>query len=398
MAENAFKADWPSFALGFNTGKSKGGGGAELNIAYGDTAPEDTSKIWVKSQKPEKVRVEPLAFSEVIDYPLTEAYKRPINCVAYGDKIYMFGGRTASATAYGYLTVYDTVTGETELNKTISTASSTSCCLGDDCIYVVSGSKIYRFIPEPGSFVLLTSNVPSDVQGVNCFYVEGVIYLFNFYKKLVYKYRIDTNDFAEVEGVITTQRSAPRFAQVGTTIYIFGGDGTGNTSQSTAWKFDTTNDTLSQIKSMPKAMSQFGCVEYGGNILIIGGATKKSSGHTYHNTVYQYSPSSDDYRTLDGTLISTRYEFVCAPVNGKVYIFPSTLVANDTIEKYSPYPNIESKTLGMNYRTDGTKIPIINGETVHVDTNIGGTYMGDENGVGQPVEALMFKDGEWTNI
>lgn len=26
MAENAFKADWPSFALGFNTGKSKGGG------------------------------------------------------------------------------------------------------------------------------------------------------------------------------------------------------------------------------------------------------------------------------------------------------------------------------------------------------------------------------------
>lgn len=27
MAENAFKADWPSFALGFNTGKSKGGGG-----------------------------------------------------------------------------------------------------------------------------------------------------------------------------------------------------------------------------------------------------------------------------------------------------------------------------------------------------------------------------------
>ena len=58
MAENAFKADWPSFALGFNTGKSKGGG-VELNIAYGDTPPEDTSKLWVKTAEPNGVLISP---------------------------------------------------------------------------------------------------------------------------------------------------------------------------------------------------------------------------------------------------------------------------------------------------------------------------------------------------
>ena len=36
-----------------------GGGGSELNIAYGDTAPEDTSKLWVKTTEPDSVEISP---------------------------------------------------------------------------------------------------------------------------------------------------------------------------------------------------------------------------------------------------------------------------------------------------------------------------------------------------
>ena len=36
-----------------------GGGGGELNIAYGDTAPEDTSKLWVKTTEPDIVEISP---------------------------------------------------------------------------------------------------------------------------------------------------------------------------------------------------------------------------------------------------------------------------------------------------------------------------------------------------
>ena len=36
--------DVNSFVIGYNKGKASGLG---LNIAYGDTPPEDTSKLWV---------------------------------------------------------------------------------------------------------------------------------------------------------------------------------------------------------------------------------------------------------------------------------------------------------------------------------------------------------------
>ena len=38
--------------IGGVTGTLESGGGGELNIAYGDTAPEDTSKLWIKSEEP----------------------------------------------------------------------------------------------------------------------------------------------------------------------------------------------------------------------------------------------------------------------------------------------------------------------------------------------------------
>lgn len=39
-------------------------GGAKLNIAYGDTAPTDTSKLWVKTTEPESVEISPELFGE----------------------------------------------------------------------------------------------------------------------------------------------------------------------------------------------------------------------------------------------------------------------------------------------------------------------------------------------
>lgn len=50
--------------IGGVTGTLESGGGGELNIAYGDTAPEDTSKLWVKTTEPESVEISPELFGE----------------------------------------------------------------------------------------------------------------------------------------------------------------------------------------------------------------------------------------------------------------------------------------------------------------------------------------------
>lgn len=50
--------------IGGVVGTLESGGGGELNIAYGDTAPEDTSKLWVKTTEPESVEISPELFGE----------------------------------------------------------------------------------------------------------------------------------------------------------------------------------------------------------------------------------------------------------------------------------------------------------------------------------------------
>lgn len=50
--------------IGGVVGTLESGGGGELNIHYGDTAPEDTSKLWVKTTEPESVEISPELFGE----------------------------------------------------------------------------------------------------------------------------------------------------------------------------------------------------------------------------------------------------------------------------------------------------------------------------------------------
>ena len=76
------------------------GGGAELNIAYGDTAPEDTSKLWVKTSEPSGVIVSSTAISsegdgasgEVTDILMPDTHRYDVATCLVGDKMYYLGG------------------------------------------------------------------------------------------------------------------------------------------------------------------------------------------------------------------------------------------------------------------------------------------------------------------
>ena len=107
--ETNFKVDVPSFALGYSAGKKKGGsgGGAELNIAYGDTAPEDTTKLWVKTDGADGVIIragkewengikpETNSFTSLPDMPTKRAYA---GCTIADGYIYIVGGYVNSNT------------------------------------------------------------------------------------------------------------------------------------------------------------------------------------------------------------------------------------------------------------------------------------------------------------
>ena len=84
--------------IGGVTGTLEIGGGSELNIHYGDTAPEDTSKLWVKSEEPSNISFPVVWKPEQIVEGVTNTgttlpqAAKAIGTAAVGTKIYLFGG------------------------------------------------------------------------------------------------------------------------------------------------------------------------------------------------------------------------------------------------------------------------------------------------------------------
>ena len=134
------------------------GGGAELNIAYGDTAPEDTSKLWVKTSKPSKVKVagrltyeneELTKLSVTADVSKSKAVaSQPIN-----NKIYLVGGSNDKLIRYFDITTqsFGTMSAQTPFQNS------------DDSAIMTVDSKFYIF----GGYAYVDGGW-NKMRGIHC--------------------------------------------------------------------------------------------------------------------------------------------------------------------------------------------------------------------------------------
>ena len=156
---------------------SYAGGGAALNIAYGDTAPTDTSKLWIKASEPANLKFTPsfsgaeTMNSGIATLPKTATY---IASSAVGTKIYLFGGNGDS----GYLStinVFDTTT------NTITTLSTTLPKAATGIASAAVGTKIYLFGGNGDSYLKTINQfvVSVDLTSGNILVVTNTVDLFN---------------------------------------------------------------------------------------------------------------------------------------------------------------------------------------------------------------------------
>ena len=133
------------------------GGSAEFNIAYGDTAPSDTSKLWVKANEPAAVSVTSSIVTAdeklVVGISALPKGAYSIASAAVGTKVYLFGGQYATSYHLSTINVFDTKTNSTE---TLST-SLPSAASGIASAAV--GTKIYLFGGKGSSSRYNTINV-----------------------------------------------------------------------------------------------------------------------------------------------------------------------------------------------------------------------------------------------
>ena len=405
---------------GFTKGGS--GGGAELNIAYGDTAPEDTSKLWVKTSEPSGVVVSPndveqilvegescVELDEVMPYALGYA-----GCGAVGSKIYILGGRNSDGGGINAVVCFDT---KTKTFTTYTGVLGTALCgvrgatVGTK-IYLIGGgssimstSKLIRcFDTETMTITTCAAELSTALYGVHCGVFGRDVYVFGgrtssySHQTTVYKYDTVTDSITTV-GALSKAEAMGASAIVGTTFYIFGGT---NSARTVKW-FDTATLAAGHqeidFEFTDGAAANFGDAY----VYLIGSRGGAPSIYRFDTTTKTAEKIATEAPKISRCSAS-------AKVGNKMFMFggydstessPPASTASDSVltfmlDAYAPL--VETGLLYVTSHTDVNLWSILKTDSMNVEIGIDSVYKGNDEGIGEEVEAALYKNNTWTNI
>lgn len=265
------------------------GGGADLNIAYGDTAPTDTSKLWIKSTKPASIdftqnpeqQVQGITSEGLPNLPFGSYL---IGHAAVGTKIYLFGGVKQSSTSNAKV---DTIQEFDTETKTITTLSTRLIKKGYGPTCVAVGTKIYIFgfgVPNIQAFdtisksiTLLSATLLGNGTYISCAAIGTKIYLFyapnsSNSQILIQEFDTTTNTLTTLLTETEKYRGAGCVA-IGNKIYLFGGGaGSADTGYINKIKvFDTEQNILTDLSLTTAAKGNIAAEAVGNKIFLFGG-------------------------------------------------------------------------------------------------------------------------------
>lgn len=406
------------FALGLATNiQSQGGGGAELNIAYGDTEPDDTSKLWIKAEKPYSI-----AFNSSFDgvESVTNLNKPLINdstkrtgmaCAQIGNKVYMFGGYVAG-TVSNLIQVLDLdAQVVTTLDVTLPfTGYSMRCAAVGTKVYLFGGvrdgaysRKIYVFdteilegyehetsVSEAGYFMSAVT-VGNNIYLVGCYnasYFLDSIYIFNTI----------SGDFSKASMSLPKDTRASSSIAVGDKIYTFGGYYYGGTAAyncyNTIQVYDVTNDTTQKLNvTLPFAYKNIGCAVIGTKIYLFGGyiEDKASSTKKAVSDIVVFDTVNESITTLGTTLPTAMSELQCAVAGNKVYMFGSSEV--NSIMLFTLTHDLFENDIEVETSHTENKFNLINTENTKVVIGVKNVYIGDADNHAETCEAYLHHSG-----
>jgi N-acetylneuraminic acid mutarotase len=408
--------DINSFALGYSAGRKKGGsggGGAELNIAYGDTPPEDTSKLWVKKGEFEDMQIVPAIPGggsnsvKTLEAKLPYAFLPVVGSV--GSKIYVAKpSGDAPTEMYEFDAKTHTIT-EVSVNFAKSAGSMTSASVGTKIYYFggyaggVLNAYAFVFDSETKKFSKLSSISDAKLAYMSSAVLGTKVYLFGGYngsasQAFIEVFDTETNACERLSTSLPQGRRKMASAVVGTDVYLFGGV-YGTTAVNTIFKFDSVTKQITTLDTtLPTNLCSMASAVIGGKVYLFGGSNKDSSitsGNLY-NTIHVFDPETLSFTTLNETLPAAMYNFGTAAVGMTAYLiggnFGGTLT--DMINTFSVEFDLPENHIMIVESTDDNFFKLLPNVTIGVQ----GVYIGNENGKGEPVESAVYKNDEWTTI
>lgn len=389
----------PKLEAALNSGSS---GGAELNIAYGETEPTDTSKLWIKANEPNSIK-----FSKDIDgvnslRTIGALNDYNMSCARVGTKIYLFG--SSSTTTYKDIRVFDTETQEITTLATKMPKGSywLGCASVGTKIYIFGGVRDYDmsnvisvFDTETETLSDLSVTLPVDLGSISCVSVDNYVYLIGGkdgrnHKGTIKIYIFDTvNETISSVSPFDTNMCSVACSRYGDYIYIFGNENTSSGGGfNWIYKFDTVSQKATRLTTaLPVATYGINCDIIGSKIYLIGG---------YNTTaVNVFDVPTETITTLDTTLSTTTVNSCCCGLGNDIYVFGGSNL--NTINKFSVTHSLSSGDVEV-ITAPQNFFKLINTSVVDVEIGVDRVLIGNTDNEAENCEAYLYQNGAWTLV
>ena len=413
--------DINSFSLGYHTGKKAG---SKLNIHYGDTEPEDTTKLWVKTEKPSRVVVaEPVHVSNIPTESSAANLPKQQHIIGtkVGTKIYRIGGCSAGGSNVAGATVFDVETRTFERLPEPTDYDLYYATYAAGGVGAV-GTKIYKFggdswlsnansFYNSGPIVIYDTEtqtwrkhetgIGSKLSSIACEVVGTKIYLFGGYngssnQNSIYRFDTETEELTKLGATISAAYSIGS-AVIGSKIYLFGGRTGSYSVRNASYCFDTETETPVAIKALPASTADIGCCEMNGLIYLFGGESSQSI--TEVNKIYIYNPESNAYETPDYTLPAAMSTLTCEAIGGSIYLVGGNYSGTGfEVRRYTPDPQLDKDALQICPEDGKAKVKVANTESFALEVPVAKVFKGNDSNQGEPVEASRHNGTKWVTI
>jgi hypothetical protein len=392
-----------------------GGGGAELNIAYGDTAPEDTSKLWVKTSKPSAVKVASKLKKEASDNStlekLTTSFSEPRQYAIgsnVGNRIYLFGGYTTSYEAS--IEKYDI---DADVTTRLSAAlpekgSKFSAATVGENIFIFGGESgidsdvfdtIVKFNASTETISTLGIKLPTPLVDICAVSYGTKIYLFGGSQNMAGSMPVNTIHCLDTEtfvlttlsAVLPTAYSAISGINVGNSIYLFGG----YPRTKSIFKFDCETETIVTLSAtLPKAISSQCLAHWDNGIYLFGGSNYGGT-----NGILYFDIESESVITTNTILEVANYSQTAVVTDDSIYLAGGGS-KTDGIYRFTPSMSIivAVDNLQIHSTFEKNKFNLINTDTAQVEIGVNAVYKGNADGIGELVEASLHNGTSWVTI
>ncbi len=378
-----------------------------LNIAYGETAPEDISKLWIKANEPDKLLVcsdieneYSISSMDALSYAGQEA-----GCARVGNKIYLFGGFTSDYS--DAISVFNIATQTiTVLSAKLPVPLAYMGCesVGKN-IYLFGGyningyqNTIYAFDTETETIADIAT-IPKTISNLTCVAVGKKIYTFggqntdNSFENSIYMLDTEGERLYTLDTVTPFRKSNIGCCGVGKKIYLFGG-GSGTADSNDIYEFDVENEIIRSIAvDLPTIHFGIRCARMGSDIYLFGGWAQ--SGIT--DSIYVFNSKTKKLTQPEIKLPEKLWRFGCVESGNKIYIFGGS-GGNDTIYCFTATHGLLKGNMELEIGLLTNKFNLINSDIMQAEIGVENVYIGNANDKAELCEAYLHNGSEWVLI